>query len=364
MVDNESSVPRPSGGESGGPEPPSLPEVVRLEYEQVNETIRMLTDVRFKLLAFVPAVSGFAVALLTRSAVSHATVPGSVVAAASTLGFFVTLGIVFYDQRNSNLYDGLIRRANEIESTFNEYGGRGKGLWSSRPPARLYLLGVVRVWHDRGLALIYASVLGGWLFAFTTGIVISGWPRPGGFGGWQVWVAAGVGVAGFTLFFFELTLLNTRDGKMWLGALLRKRHMKKDALNLLDKASLKPIATPFPEDPKYDLAWTMGKSLGRAIALVVPMPRQGQEDQLRFALDRIRLLRRRVENRLRRHLTGIGGETPPKPHICAFLIIDKKPADEWFHYVSERDVEMVAMSDLSTAVGRWEKGEHVCRPES
>jgi len=39
---------------------------LELEYEQINENIRFLADVRFKLLALVPALGGVAVFILAR----------------------------------------------------------------------------------------------------------------------------------------------------------------------------------------------------------------------------------------------------------------------------------------------------------
>ena len=37
----------------------------RLDYEQTLQTYRMLADIRFKLLAFIPVVSGIAITFLT-----------------------------------------------------------------------------------------------------------------------------------------------------------------------------------------------------------------------------------------------------------------------------------------------------------
>jgi hypothetical protein len=39
-------------------------EKLKLDYEQTHQLIRMFTDIRFKLLAFVPTLTGAAVALL------------------------------------------------------------------------------------------------------------------------------------------------------------------------------------------------------------------------------------------------------------------------------------------------------------
>ena len=72
------------------------PETAKFDYEQTLETYRQLTDIRFKLLAFVPALSGAAIALLTRSEIDGLEGVGL-----AGLGFVVTLGIALYDQRNT-----------------------------------------------------------------------------------------------------------------------------------------------------------------------------------------------------------------------------------------------------------------------
>jgi hypothetical protein len=139
----------------------------RWDYEQTVESIRQLTDIRFKLLAFVPTLSGAAIAIVTKRAL-----PG-VEAAIGAFGFFVTLGIAFYDQRNSALYDALISRARWLERERLRLPGRADaqfgGQFAERPPERRRLFGIVEVWHDRALALIYGTVLGGWVFPVLVG---------------------------------------------------------------------------------------------------------------------------------------------------------------------------------------------------
>ena len=43
---------------------------IKLDYEQTCQQIRAFTDIRFKLLAFVPTLTGAAVALLSRALTS------------------------------------------------------------------------------------------------------------------------------------------------------------------------------------------------------------------------------------------------------------------------------------------------------
>ena len=77
----------------------------KLDYEQTCQQIRAFTDVRFKLLAFVPTLTGAAVALL-----GNVTDEWTVLAV-GLLGLFVTLGIVFYEMRNTGPYNAAVDRA-------------------------------------------------------------------------------------------------------------------------------------------------------------------------------------------------------------------------------------------------------------
>lgn len=169
----------------------------RVDYEQALETYRQLADIRFKLLAFVPALSGAAVTLITKANIDRWEK-----GALAGLGFFVTLGIVLYDQRNSQFYNGAITRAQRLEEKLelDRFGGdKHRGLFGSRKdhPTR-HVLGLP-VGHDLGLALVYSPVLGAWVFA----MVRAGAESP-------AWVATflGAGVAG--LFFAQF---EWNDGK-------------------------------------------------------------------------------------------------------------------------------------------------------
>ena len=82
---------------------------LRLDYDQTNQLLRALMDVRFKLLAFVPTVSGAAVALLGRPR------PAAELVGVGVLGLVATLGVFVYELRNSQLLDALVYRAGELE---------------------------------------------------------------------------------------------------------------------------------------------------------------------------------------------------------------------------------------------------------
>ncbi len=147
-----------------------------VEYEQINDNFRFLADVRFKLLALIPPLGGVAIFVLShlgltatdRSESSTATL--LLVAIASIFGLLVTLGITIYDQRNSELYNALINRAQSLEKSFqvpSALGGlrtrESGGQFRERPKKNRRVMGV-KAGHDTGLALIYGPVLGAWFF--------------------------------------------------------------------------------------------------------------------------------------------------------------------------------------------------------
>lgn len=136
-------------------------ERLRLDYDQTTDLMRTLTDVRFKLLALVPTLSGAAIALL-----GHPSSASQLVAVGA-LGLSATVGILLYELRNSQLYDYATRRAQELEGALELVsfgGGATGGLFSERPDRSLRLLGVRAVDRDRGLALVYSAALGGWTY--------------------------------------------------------------------------------------------------------------------------------------------------------------------------------------------------------
>jgi hypothetical protein len=147
--------------------PLSVSDGLRLDYQQTTDFLRTLTDVRFKLLALVPTLSGAAIALL-----GH---PSSAIQllALGLLGLFATLGILLYELRNSQLYDYAIRRAQRIEIALElpslAGDARAGGLFSDRPKASLRLFGLATVNRDSGLALVYSAALAGWSYLVAWG---------------------------------------------------------------------------------------------------------------------------------------------------------------------------------------------------
>jgi hypothetical protein len=150
-----------------------------LEYAELNASFRLLSEVRFKLLALFPILGGIAAFVLSYIGLAAGNeTPGAdwlLALSGSLFGFVITLGIVIYDQRNSELYNALVHRAKFLERRFRlDYapgslaasGGFSKpfgGQFSERPGKHRRILGIV-VGHDLGLAFVWGPLLAVWSF--------------------------------------------------------------------------------------------------------------------------------------------------------------------------------------------------------
>ena len=148
-------------------------ETLKLEYKEVHAYWRTLTDIRFKLLAFVPTLTGLCVTFIPKT---HQPLEAFAI---GLLGFIATLGITFYDQRNSELYNASIERAKFLECEMKFKATRPikfgddinvGGIFRLRPDRRRTFLGIF-MYHDRGLSMVYASALGAWLFIMINSIL-------------------------------------------------------------------------------------------------------------------------------------------------------------------------------------------------
>lgn len=182
-----------------------------MEYAEVNTNFRMLADIRFKLLALVPALGGAANFVLSGFALAEGATapPHSLVLMIGVMGFLATLGITIYDQRNSELYDKLISRAKYLEQILEL---REKGQFRERPDRGRYLFWKLPMGHDVGLSIIYGPVLGAWAFPVTYVVYISLQTRLG-FGGNPRIVA--VVVASLMSIAFTLDLLGQDNSLPW-----------------------------------------------------------------------------------------------------------------------------------------------------
>jgi hypothetical protein len=135
-------------------------EIALAEYKEVVTQFRTLTDIRFKLLTYLPlgTVAAAAFVPATSDLVKQPAI--------SAFAFVVTLCIATYDKRNDQHYDELVARAAELERELQvEHGS-----FSNRLKAWLKY-GFVPVEHRWPIGLIYAAAASLWAYLFTAALV-------------------------------------------------------------------------------------------------------------------------------------------------------------------------------------------------
>jgi hypothetical protein len=137
-----------------------MDERLRLDYDQTTDLVRALTDVRFKLLALVPTISGVAVAVVGRSGSAGQLL------AVGALGLVATTGVLLYEIRNTQVYEYALRRAKDLEARLGlvSRAGTPGGPFTERPGRTARVFGIAIAGHDRGLALVYGAALAGWAY--------------------------------------------------------------------------------------------------------------------------------------------------------------------------------------------------------
>jgi hypothetical protein len=129
------------------------------EYKEVVTQFRTLTDIRFKLLTYLPlgTVAAAVFVPATSDLVKQPAIPA--------FAFVVTLCIATYDKRNDQHYDELVSRAAELERELQiEHGS-----FSNRPKPWLKY-GFVPVEHRWPIGLIYAAAASLWAYLFTAAL--------------------------------------------------------------------------------------------------------------------------------------------------------------------------------------------------
>src|SRR4051812_46301320 len=139
-------------------------EALMEEYGEVAANFRLLTDIRFKLLAFLPVAAGAATALLSAGGGRDGAAEGRTLAL-SMFGLLVTVALATYNDRNDQLYDMLVGRAASVEWQLGLYDGA----FANRPASwfSITLPVVRRSWkinHRNPVALIYGASTALWLF--------------------------------------------------------------------------------------------------------------------------------------------------------------------------------------------------------
>lgn len=121
------------------------------EYEQAAQAQRALVDVRFKLLAFVPTITGISIGVLKDQFEAAFGL--------AAFGLTITLGIVIYEIRNSQLHDLAVHH----QKVLRQWLGMPPLSLIGDRPARPRLFGLLSVWHDRALGIIYGACTGAWI---------------------------------------------------------------------------------------------------------------------------------------------------------------------------------------------------------
>lgn len=124
---------RPNGNaEQEAPDASTRHEALLTEYNDVCNNFRTLTDIRFKLLAFLPIAAGVVVAVSKESSYALGL-------PLPLFGLVATIGLATYNARNDQLYDDLVDRAAAIERSL----GIPEGAFANRPTPwlRIRLLG-------------------------------------------------------------------------------------------------------------------------------------------------------------------------------------------------------------------------------
>ena len=135
-------------------------EIALAEYKEVATQFRALTDIRFKLLTYLPLGTVAATVFVPdkNDLVKQAAIPA--------FAFVVTLCIATYNKRNDQHYDELIGRAAELERDLQiEHG-----TFENRPQTWLKY-GFVPVEHRWPIGLIYAAAASLWAYLFAAALV-------------------------------------------------------------------------------------------------------------------------------------------------------------------------------------------------
>ncbi len=180
-----------------------------LDYEHTSAHFHMLADIRFKLLALVPTLAAFAVALLSGQS-GRTAVPVAII------GFVATLGVVIYELRNTQLYDATMQRMRVLESELGfqatRHKGRPGGPHLARPHRSLRFM-LWPVGHDLGLALIYSGALATWTYVGVNG-AFKIWVDGGGTTSTAVWVPIAISGLVFGTSVFEFIRIDNANDQL------------------------------------------------------------------------------------------------------------------------------------------------------
>ena len=206
------------------------PESIQAEYSEVCANFRLLTDIRFRLLTFLPIGTAAGIALALFTAKAEADVAGAFI---GIFGSVVTCALALYNLRNDQLYDELVFRAAQLE----RYMKVKEGAFAFRPRSWLSI-GPIKVEHAK-IWWIYLSSLAAWLFLCFHSLKI---PPRDLICGWEPALIQGAVAVGL------VSIIAVICAKCEKSARVRLKNAAKDAANALTEI-------PFPRASISEEAW-------------------------------------------------------------------------------------------------------------
>ena len=143
-------------------EPVDAEDLLRFDYEQTAGQIGALTDVRFKLLGFVPTIATAAVAIVS----SHPST--GTLLSVGLLGALATTGILLYELRNTQALDVALGRVAELRGLLG-LDPRRPACASTQAGSQGRLFGAAPIGQDEAVGLVYGAALGGWIYLLVWG---------------------------------------------------------------------------------------------------------------------------------------------------------------------------------------------------
>ena len=125
-------------------------------YDQLGASWRMLTDVRFKLMALLPPIAAVALVAVVTEAGPFAGLDKWVRVGLAGFGLLTTVGLAVYDHRNDELYNDLISRGRRLEFEL----GVHSGVFMGRPGSQRRGLN-----HGTATRIVYWGVMAAWIAA-------------------------------------------------------------------------------------------------------------------------------------------------------------------------------------------------------
>jgi hypothetical protein len=137
-------------------------ELLRLEYEYASRLLGTLTEIRFKLLALVPTLSGAVVAFVSSGS------SGVELLAIGGLGLAATSGVLAYELRNGELRRRATERVNRLETELFP-----NGPLVGAPGRTPKLFGLIPASHRLGVGLVYGAAIGAWVYLVVWGALVA-----------------------------------------------------------------------------------------------------------------------------------------------------------------------------------------------